>query len=428
MGNPVVKKIVYLIEAALASPLCVSNGDDEVTDRDVIKDAQGRPFIPGSSLTGAMRGYLQKASDENCIFGYEKYQETGKMSSVYVSDFTFLEAPDIKIRDGVGLSSKKVAMTGRKFDMEVLDTGVSGFFYLEMVIRAKDQEKDMENQIQQVLAGWKKEDIRLGAKKTRGYGKIKITAVRKRVFEAANILEYADVYQYEKKDKVFHEDSILDKITVEDDFKYITLTLPLTLCGGISIRQYGVKKGEPDFVHITAAGKPVIPGTSAAGAIRHRMEEMLQQLELGEASKAKDEIIDGIFGFVKEEKAQKSSIIFEECVLEGAKAFTGVRNGVSRFESGTKKGALFKEASYVGGKTELKIKVKQCEETMPMVGFLLLVLKDLANGYLAIGGQTAVGRGLFQGNGDIQITGGYTEEQCLKAAYYALKGRREADA
>ena len=36
---------------------------------------------------------------------------------------------------------------------------------------------------------------------------------------------------------------------------------------------------------------------------------------------------------------------------------------------------------------------------------LLLVLKDIQNGLLAVGGETAIGRGLFSMNGTITIDG-----------------------
>ncbi len=425
MKNPVIKKKVYLIEAELASPLCISSGDGELTDQDVIKDAEGRPFIPGSSLAGAMRGYLQKASNEDCIFGYEKKKAIGRMSSVYVSDFTFLNVPVLNVRDNVALSDRKTAITGAKFDMEVIDTGAKGYFYLEMVIRGKDLEKKMNQQIQEVFAGWKQEAIRLGTKKTRGYGNLKLTSVREKIFDQTNILQYADVYQHEKCDEIFYENSILEKINENSSSRYITLMLPLKQCGGISIRQYGVKKGEPDFVQLTAAGQAVIPGTSIAGAVRHRMKEFLKQWNSNNA----EEIIDGIFGLVKGKEARKSPVIFDECVLEGARALTMVRNGISRFEAGTKDGALFKEVSYVDGTANLKIRIEQCKEAPAIIGFLLPVLKDLENGYLAVGGQTAVGRGLFEGIGKLQMTGTvYTEKQCLKEAYIVLKRKEKTDA
>ena len=52
----------------------------------------------------------------------------------------------------------------------------------------------------------------------------------------------------------------------------------------------------------------------------------------------------------------------------------------------------------------------------------MLALKDLALGYLAVGGQTAVGRGCFQKDGEISVSGmEYSEERCLKEAFLKLE-------
>lgn len=78
MANRVLKKIVFCVTAKLSSPLCISNGEGILTDQDVIRDHDGNPFIPGSSLTGAMRGYLGAAGDNKCIFGYaDSGQDSG---------------------------------------------------------------------------------------------------------------------------------------------------------------------------------------------------------------------------------------------------------------------------------------------------------------------------------------------------------------
>ncbi len=58
----------------------------------------------------------------------------------------------------------------------------------------------------------------------------------------------------------------------------VHIEVPLKMKGGISIRQYAAKKNEPDFVQLTDHGKPVIPGSSFAGAIRHRIKEILERL------------------------------------------------------------------------------------------------------------------------------------------------------
>lgn len=80
------------------------------------------------------------------------------------------------------------------------------------------------------------------------------------------------------------------------------IEVPLVMKGGISIRQYAAKKNEPDFVHITSNGVPVIPGSSFAGAIRHRVEQILGELEADstELPVKKNEILETMFGYVDE--------------------------------------------------------------------------------------------------------------------------------
>lgn len=90
-----------------------------------------------------------------------------------------------------------------------------------------------------------------------------------------------------------------------------------------------------------------------------------------------------------------------------------VRTGVSRFESAVKRGALYKETTYVNGTLMLEIAVRKDEEWSQekwILGLLLLVIKDLQNGLLAVGGETAIGRGIFSENGSILIDGEANKE------------------
>ena len=416
MSNSVLKKIVYFVRVRLVSPLCISEGDGILTDSDVLRNGEGNPFIPGSSLAGAMRAYLDKEKFQECIFGYEDMSTNkGRMSSLFISDLCFEGGIHTTVRDSVALSNKKTTISGAKFDMEVVDTGAEGSFWMELVIREKDDEIHLLEQLQAVLAGWKEREIRFGSKKSRGYGEVQILSVKEKVFDRTNILEYGNAYSDVENGPEGWTDMTFEG-EGETSRKYVTISLPLKLEGGISIRQYAVKKEEPDFVHITANGKPVIPGTSFSGAIRHRLSDILEELGVSNT----EQIVDEIFGYVKkngkESTARVSNVVIGECVLENSQKLTMVRNGISRFESGAKDGALFKELSYVGGYTVLEIKVKKTGNLDKIIGLLLLVLKDVQNGFLAVGGQTAVGRGLFSANGNIAISSECTQEQYLAAA------------
>lgn len=46
------KKMFYYIKMKNTTPLHIGNGSSTFTDLDVIKDKEGKFFIPGTSLTG----------------------------------------------------------------------------------------------------------------------------------------------------------------------------------------------------------------------------------------------------------------------------------------------------------------------------------------------------------------------------------------
>ena len=90
-----------------------------------------------------------------------------------------------------------------------------------------------------------------------------------------------------------------------------------------------------------------------------------------------------------------------------------VRTGVSRFESAVKNGALYKEKTYVDGEATINIQVRKAKNPTDekwILGLLMLTLKDLQNGLLAVGGQTSIGRGVFKANGPILINGEVEKE------------------
>ena len=157
----VLKRQVFYIQIQLESPLNVASGEDEWTDADILRDFEGNPFVSGSSLAGAMRAYVGERENEWNLFGYSADDTNGKMSSLFISDLIFDEEAVMGIRDGVGLNENKVAKAGSKYDMEILETGMKGHFYLELVIREGDDEEAMLCALSSVFAGIQQGEIRL---------------------------------------------------------------------------------------------------------------------------------------------------------------------------------------------------------------------------------------------------------------------------
>lgn len=342
------------------------------------------------------------------------------MSALFLSDMNFEDNPEISVRDGVKLNEKKTAVTGSKYDAEIIEAGIKASFYAELTIRENDKtvnkrtnekiDKELEykKDFAAIIKGIHTGEIRFGSKKTRGFGKLKICHMASREFDKSNYLEYANVYQDKEKWKTQKNEMEEWLALADKGLQYLHLQVPLQLKGGISIRQYAAIKDDPDFVHVINAKKEaVIPGSSFAGAIRHRLKNILLKLEGQGLDIDVNNIVNTMFGYVEKDTAHLSMIIISESEIKGAKALTMTRTGISRFESAVKDKTLFTEKTYVDGTVELNILIKKgiYKEQYWILGLLLLAVEDLRNGFLAVGGATAIGRGIFKGNGAVLLDG-----------------------
>lgn len=415
MTNKVIKRIVYKFDIKFISPINLSSGKEGMTDNDLLVDFDGMPFIPGTSIAGAFRNYF----DNNDLFGFSDDDDNGKMSSLFISDLTFNNL-NKDIRDGVALDDNKITKRGAKFDFEIIGSNASGYFFIELTIRENDDEDSLKNTLNDVICGIKKHEIRLGSNKTRGYGIIDLDKVAYKEFNRDNYLEYANAFDV----NVYNGLKDIKDSFNSDYSKMLKIGVPLKLDGGISIRKYTVKKNEPDFEQITDNGYPIIPGTSMAGALRHRVKDIIRSLNNNELDIDENSLIDQMFGFVNEKnkKAHSSNVVIDEVAIRNSKPLIITRTGVSRFESSAKDGALYMEKTYVEGDFVLNIYVKDYKNWL--VGILLLAIKDLQNGYLAVGGQTAIGRGIFKANGPILINGEENKENDYIAC--SIKNYKEA--
>ena len=434
--NGILKRKVFFARVRFTSPLNISSGEDEWTDADILRDCDGNPFVPGSSLAGAMRAYLEKEKNMPCMMGYSDRNDTGKMSSLFISDMVFDKNIVSGVRDGVALDENKITKTGSKYDMEILEGRAEGCFYMELAVRERDMEREdqWEQELASVFQGIQKGEIRLGKKKTRGFGRFELLSLSVKTYQKENYLDYADAYEESTwADAADEKEAWLHKVS--EELKMFHIIVPLRLKGGISIRQYAARKNEPDFVHLTDHQMPVIPGSSFAGAIRHRTENILRELmsDKEENRISVDRIINRVFGYVKnpeigemqdEIQACASDIIISESEIRDARFLTMVRTGISRFEAAVRDGALYKERTCVDGRTELEITVRKDQRDDEWImGILLLALKDLQNGFLAVGGQTAIGRGVFSPDGPILIDGEQgREEEYIRNAFRRLVG------
>lgn len=401
----ILKKQYLKIEFTLLSPLSIGNGKNEKTDQDIVLNSRGIPYIPGSAVAGVFRDACKKVmGDEWTQRYFGSIRDNGNDNgneSITESQFRVYDACIqseeyfVSRRDGVALDDYKYGIPGAKFDREILESGIIFRTFIERDMDTNEsEEKDAFNKLAEVLYNI---PIFFGSKISRGYGRVGNFKIFKKEFsfdtkQGSGWLDF-DMYTYDWLKKS-SEISKSDKVFLENK----KITLELALQGGISIRQYTteIKEGVeqvPDMKQLiirqkNESGKleevPVIPGTTWAGAIGHRMKLFYPN-------------VSKYFGKGGEDGKMRSKIFFSESQLKDAVCKVISRNAIDRFTGSTVDGALFTEQIYYGGTTVLEIYFDLYKEIdLDFIKSLAVALSDLHEGLLAIGGGTSIGRGIFK--------------------------------
>ena len=422
MNHVIVKRKYYAFEIVLDSPLSILSGYDIHTDMDILRNGQGEVFVPGTSVAGAFRNYLGLKKNEPGILGFSD-DTSACMSPVNISDIYFKGNTVVSVRDGIHLGEDKIVLKGGKFDQEMIETGAAGMLYISCTFRDREASWKFDQTIRQLLRAVDEGEIRFGARKNRGYGRFRVNRVYEAEFDASSAERWLDFEKAPKAPASYHQESdFKDWVKMDGNSwvgRYIFMTVPLRLTGGISIRRYSAGSSQADYEQITCNGRAVIPGSSWNGLIRWEAADILRELGCRNVKN----MIERWFGYMNEEDARQSMVLVGESVLEGETAVLPMtRTKVDRFTAAAKSGGLYTEISYIGGHTDLRIGVRKDEagecqagERQALLGLLLLIVEDIQEGYGAVGGQAAVGRGIFSSAGEVTFSEKIEEQECRRA-------------
>lgn len=423
--------------------------------RDVVS---GQPFIPGSSIAGALRSYAQ---DYSC--GYRSYggedpgvvtlfghvtDENATISSLAVFD-SYATQTSSEIRDSVRVDPK----TGRAadhalFQAEVLPRETVFGLHMELDVHDPDDEADLVGWLICLLEGLERGQVPLGAKKSRGFGKCKARCWRVKRFSLTDKAGWQQWLalssrkggpvlggkSYEHIGDVFSDCMPGLEVKLPEDRRHrAVIGLDLQLEAGVLVGSPGLGMDSADVAHIWSGGVPVLPGTSLAGVLRARALRIAKVVrkERNDAarwvaeifgSEAKADSGDSSAAPVipdrqsPEESLESSMLFVEEGVFQGGTTLQVNRIKVDRFTGGVMENHLFDEEPLYRAslRTSLELRMPYFEKedkSMAKLGLLLLCVKDLLDGDLPVGGTSSVGRGYFEGgkalvrwqsNGEIQ--------------------------
>ncbi len=321
MEAELARKLIINCKLRTESPLLIGSGqDDGLTDILLLKDKQGKPFIPGTALAGVLRSemagiYGEAAADS--LFG-NLDADDGRQSMLCVSDVV-LESKGIVIRDGVAVDELTgVAKTGAKFDYEALERGAEGTVLLELTVRKAFLNKsvsgfsyqhnsfaakgDCYGEMAASLADLLTSGIKLGAMTSKGYGKVAaVEPARVCDFDFGQHSAAAKWLQYLEKEKLPEAFYVANGQTVKSAADFY-LSVDCRLQGGLLVRDTDVSEEQKAdnivAVQLKSCDDYVIPGTSWKGVLRNQAYKILLALTHNNVAKV-EELQNDSFGFAR---------------------------------------------------------------------------------------------------------------------------------
>lgn len=402
----------------------IGSGEEESSDSDVLRDSDGNVYIPGTSLAGVSRHFLETVGiNTDDIFGkieVEKEAEKDYESKIKFFDAFATNEVSTSVRDSVRLVDK-ISLDGSKFDYEIAEAGAEFIFKIELNTCSCEEMKICAY----IINGFKSGDIRIGGKTTRGFGVVDIEDIKYLQLDLTNAEEMETYINLDRDWNVVDKPFSLEELEeARYEGVYETIERDFSLKSFLFIRDYGsTKKVEGDdskFVDAqtltNANGNPVIPGPSIAGVIRSHCRKILDKVGYGTEKKIQD-FINDLFGYETEvgedgklkrenEKKIKSNVLFKECELdkENIVFLNRTRTAVDRFSgSALQTGALFtgniacRNDEKQPEKITISIKIKKDFKDMKLAKSLInTCLDDLGKGLIAFGGNTGIGAGIFE--------------------------------
>ena len=304
---------------------------DPTIDLTLAVDGTGRYYIPGTSLAGALRqwcfGNLGESATRN-LWGYQE-KDKGHASFITIED-AYFDRVRVEIRDGVGINRFSGAAADKaKFDRAIIPKGVSCEFQMSVEIGTNlEFATNLDNLLDALCAG----EIRLGAAKTRGLGRVKLAECHKltQTFNnRAGIIEalrdtldrklptYQDLppIKYEQHQPAAQPHRHNPQLKIEIGWKPV---------GAVMVKD-AIEGNIVDILPLTSADEAhlalVIPGSSIKGALRAQAERIVRTVanlpsQVNFLEQVRVPIVEDLFGAAANQNAPKlgrGALFVDDC-------------------------------------------------------------------------------------------------------------------
>ena len=401
------------------SPLIINSGDvDALTDTEPVRDANGLPMLPASSLAGVLRAAVGQQADR--WFGCES-RTGGQRSAVTLTD-GLLHWSDDRPRDGlitdpaelaalaadpvcrhvlpgsselvrqhVRLNERGTVDRDGKFSRDAVPTGARFTFELRTSNRAA------ADRLASVIGA----GLHLGGATRAGYGALTCIAIGRADLtlpkDWARWCEIMGASLETRRGIAMQAPAAATQAAREWRVKG-RIEGPLLIGGdGQKDAEDRAPWREPQFRWDSASGRLVpdvfvIPGSAIKGPIRHRTLFHLRNAGLTDTE------ADAIFGSQATPTGGAAGWLrFHDCQIpDGTTTFQQTHVGLDRFTGGPRRGLLFTDAALWRPCLDIRItELPGARLTQRHRAALTAALQDLAAGRLGLGAEWGEGAGVF---------------------------------
>lgn len=455
-SRQVVERIFIRGELILTTPAHFGNGDAEgLTDMPLLYDPTDgeTPLLTGASIAGALRNYLReyergygwkdKPKDSAKSFSEKLFghltdvdpNDAGKEKKATVESWLLIDdalgkrqekGSAVEFRDGVAINPATRTVEedehgGHKYDFEALIAGTTFDLGFEFWRTEKDE---LLPALLRALQGFEAGEIGLGLRKRRGLGECRVSNWQVWRYNMSTDEGLLGWLNHDSSSTIAAKSKLSDWFQetplTNDRRQKFTLEASFALQGSLLIRSGTGSGNSPDMVHLRSwrngEEKPVLSGTSLAGALRGRALRIAKtMLEKTVA----ETLVNDMFGKrIKsaDDEPTGSRLVVKEKEVDGIPDLVQNRVKIDRFTGGSYPQALFSQQPIWSKGNEVPAVTINLELRQPFlpddddekkkkaqakfeaqVGLLLLVLKDLWTSDLPLGGESSVGRGRLQG-------------------------------
>ena len=371
----IIEKICIMGEVRVVSPLAISTGQsDGVIDSMIMRNGNGQPMIPGTSIAGVLRHVIRANYNS--------------------------ENAELVLRDGVAIDGiTGTAIQGGKYDYEAVDRGATGKIQIEITIRQQWQEQRQDIQeIAKDIANQLACGINLGGHTSKGLGQISCSNVKAYFYDFAQPTALNAWLIGNNPPAVYK--AVPKAVLSPNTFRMeIDFAIKGALLIGTEEDIFAKnEENKRNKIMLKSGTDYVIPGTSVKGVIRKQAEYICRH-----AGCYSQDFLNNLMGYTDKtgKKSRKSRLHTQEVYLkQGVKACAQTHVRIDRFTGGHMDSGLFTDQPIWQEKPNTKVmtmsmSVEDCSQAE--AGLMLLLLKDIWTGQVAFGGDKAAGSGVLQG-------------------------------